>query len=219
MVLRSVVGWTLAAALLVPTWGAAQEQQESPPAEPAAEEQEEKEEQEAKLEEEITVTGTRVEGRTVTDTPAPVRLHRRRGDSEYRLHRDRQDPADARTVGELLDHLHQRRHRRHPPGDAARPRPGPDAAPGQRQAAPPAVARALPADGRARVGGLRPQRHPRLGHRPHRGAARRRRRAVRLGRDRRRGQRHPQERHRRHRRLARHRPVLRGRRQQSSVAR
>ena len=71
MVRGSVLKWTLAAALIAPAWAAAQEteqppQQETQAAESAAEEKE------AKLEEEITVTGTRVEGRTVTDTPAPV---------------------------------------------------------------------------------------------------------------------------------------------------
>ena len=71
MVRGSVVNWALAAALIAPAWAVAQ-QTEQPPQQETQAAEEKAEEKEAKIEEEITVTGTRVEGRTVTDTPAPV---------------------------------------------------------------------------------------------------------------------------------------------------
>ena len=99
-----------------------------------------------------------------------------------------QADADARPVLQLLHDLHQRRHRHHPPGHAALARPGPAAGAGQRQAPPPAGAGQRAADHRPRLGRHRHQRDPDVGHPAHRSAARRRRGAVRLGRDRRRDQ-------------------------------
>ena len=126
-----------------------------------------------------------------------------------------QAAANARPVIQFHLDLHQRRHRHHPPGHPARPRARPAAGAGQRQAPPPAGAGQRPADHRARLGRHRHQCDSAVGDPPHRGAARRRRRPIRLGRDRRRDQHRPQvanqrdaiERHRRHHLQGRRRPV------------
>ena len=66
----------LAAVLVLAPWTTAlaqtEDTQSTEAEETETEEEEEQAAKEAKIEEEVTVTGTRVEGRTATDTPAPV---------------------------------------------------------------------------------------------------------------------------------------------------
>ncbi len=129
----------------------------------------------------------------------PQRPHRRRfarpgrrdlgrKPRQHRLHRgqSRADPGSAELqLPAAVDH---RRHRRHPPGDAARPRPRPDAGADQRQAPPQRRPPQHQRLGRARYQRGRHQHDPDHRAQPGRSAARRRRRPIWLGRDRRRDQ-------------------------------
>ena len=92
--------WILLFALaLVLAWPALAQTPDPQTQEPAEEEgqtEAEAEEPPEEFEEEITVTGTRVEGPQRRRHPRPGRLHRRVGHPQHRRHRDRQDPAAAR---------------------------------------------------------------------------------------------------------------------------
>ena len=116
------------------------------------------------------------------------RRHHARPDCGERLHRDGAGDPVARAVLQLPEADDHRRHRHGAPGDAARPGARSGAGAHQRQAAPPERARASERQHRPRLDRRGPERHPALGHRSHRGAARRRRRAVRVRRHRRRHQ-------------------------------
>ena len=140
----------------------------------------------------IIVTGTRRADRTVADSPVPVDVIGSDAIENTGADGDQQDPQPAGSVVQLPAAFDRRRFRRASPGDPARPEPRPDAGPRQRQAPPRIRAAQHQRHGRPRQRRRRHQPHPRHRDQPRRGAARRRGRAIWLGRDRGRHQ-HPAE--------------------------
>ena len=147
------------------------------------------------FEEQVTV-GSRAAGAEAREGGAG-RRHHAGTDRLHRLRRDGAGDPGARAVVQFPAADDHRRHRHGAAGDAARPRPRSGAGARQRQAAPPERARAPERQHRPRFDRRRPERDSGLGDRSHRGAARRRRGAVRLGCHRRRHQHRAQGRRRR----------------------
>ena len=136
----------------------------------------------------IIVTGTRTAEPHGRQQPRPSRRHRRRGHRKLWPDRDQPDPQPAGPVLQFPAAVDRRRFRCASPGDAARPCTRPDLGADQRQAAACRRAAQHQRDGRTRQRRRRPQPHSRNCDQPSRGAARRRRGPIWLGRDRRRHQ-------------------------------
>ena len=140
----------------------------------------------------VTTLGTRGQERTVIDAPVPIDVLSVGRDQGHRAHRDRADDPGRRAELQLSAHHDRRRHRPRASGNASQPRARSDARADQREA--PSQQRARQREwlrgSRLRAG--RSQRDPVLDDRPDRDPARRRRRAVRIRRDRRRDQRRAQ---------------------------
>ena len=151
---------------------------------------------------EVVVTGTRV-------AAARASIRWRRSTScrseplaVDRYHRTRRGAVHRRALAQFSAAVDHRRHGSHPPRHAARPRARPDAGAGEQQAPPSVRAGQRERIGRPRFGRRRSQRHSARRDRNGRSAARRRLRAIRLGRHRRRDQPAPARSARRRQRLA-----------------
>jgi hypothetical protein len=149
----------------------------------------------------------------------PGRRHRQQGTAEHRLERAGHRAGAPAAVDELPAPERRRRQRRRASGPAARPVARPDPGAGQRQAPPYLGRHQRQRHPGPRLGAGRPECDPAGRDRPHRSAARRRRRAIRFGCDRRRGQHHPEKRCRRRRGGNRLRPVRCRRRRAGDPAR
>ncbi len=124
--------------------------------------------------------------------PGPGRRHRLRGDCQHRPDRNEQDPQPARSVLQLPAAVDCRRLGHAASRYASRSQPRPDLGPRQRQAPPRLRASQHQRHGRSRQRRRRSQLDSGPVDQPRRSAARRRGRAIWLGRHRRRHQ-HPAE--------------------------